>query len=183
MTCAKAAFLDRDGVINIDHGYVSVWEDFEFVAGAIGAMMWLHQAGYRLFIVTNQSGIARGYFSLDNFYDLTQKMTSTLLDAGVPIEKVYFCPHHKDGNVAEFAIECACRKPAPGLLLKAQQEFNIDMANSVMFGDKYSDYDAAIRAGIGNIYLIESVHTAEKARFPEKALFDSLASCVNHFLN
>ncbi|MDB4125225.1 D-glycero-beta-D-manno-heptose 1,7-bisphosphate 7-phosphatase [Amylibacter sp.] len=183
MTFAKAAFLDRDGVINIDNGYVSKWEDFEFLEGAISAMKQLHQAGYLLFVVTNQSGIARGYFSLDDFNELTLKMVETLAKAGVPVKKVYFCPHHKNGNVVKFSIECCCRKPAPGLLLRAQEEFNIDMGNSVMFGDKYSDYDAANRAGVENIYLIESAYTSEKKRFQEQMLFDSLSACVIKFLD
>ena len=179
----KTIFLDRDGVINEDINYLHKIEDCKFVDGIFNACKYFQKLNYKIIIITNQSGIARGYFSLDDFNELTLKMVETLAKAGVPVEKVYFCPHHKNGNVVKFSIECCCRKPAPGLLLRAQEEFNIDMGNSVMFGDKYSDYDAAIRAGVENIYLIESVHTSEKKRFQEQMLFDSLSACVIKFLD
>lgn len=183
MALARAAFLDRDGVINKDIGYISEWAQFKFLDGAISAMKRLHQDGYLLFVITNQSGIARGYFSLSDFNELTLKMVRKLARAGVPIQHVYFCPHHKDGNIADLSIECSCRKPAPGLLLRAQIEFNIDMKNSVFFGDKFSDYEAANSAGVKNIYLIKSVYNSGKKRFKGKELFDSLSACVTDFLD
>ena len=137
-----AIFLDRDGVINEDTGYVSQVDDFHFLPGVIEAMQLLKQKGYLLIVVTNQSGIARGYFSEDDFMNLTEWMDWSLADRDVDLDGIYFCPHHPD-----HGAPCDCRKPAPGMLLLAQQELGIDMAHSYMVGDKPSGLKAAINAG------------------------------------
>jgi D-glycero-D-manno-heptose 1,7-bisphosphate phosphatase len=147
----RAAFLDRDGVINRDHGYVGRWEDFEFLPGAIEGMRMLQDAGYVLIVVTNQSGIARGYYTEADFGTLTRKMLDTLHEQGVHVTAVYHCPHHPQGTVAELAIECDCRKPAPGMLLRAAKEHSLLLPDSVMIGDKLSDLIAAQRAGVGRL--------------------------------
>ena len=118
-----AIFLDRDGVINEDTGYVSQVDDFHFLPGAIEAMQLLKKKGYLLIVVTNQSGIARGYFSEDDFMNLTEWMDWSLADRDVDLDGIYFCPHHPD-----HGAPCDCRKPEPGMLLLAQQELGIDMA-------------------------------------------------------
>lgn len=152
----KAAFLDRDGVINLDRAYVSRWEDFEFVPGAIDAMRRLKQAGYALVVVTNQSGIARGYYSEAQYQALTAAMQQALADAGVVVDAVYHCPHHPKGEVAKLAIECDCRKPAPGMILRATKELNLSLADSFLVGDKPSDIEAARAAGVGKAYIVQS---------------------------
>ncbi len=144
-----AAFLDRDGVINRDNGYVGRWEDFEFLPGAIEGMRLLQQAGYVLIVVTNQSGIARGFYTEVDFQLLTQRMLQELAYQGVHVTEVYHCPHHPKGAVQELAIECDCRKPAPGMLLRAAQEHGLSMVDSVMIGDKSSDLQAGLAAGVG----------------------------------
>jgi len=152
----QAAFLDRDGVINRDRAYVSRWEDFEFVPGAVDAMRRLKKAGYALVVVTNQSGIARGYYSEAQYQALTAAMQQALLDAGAAVDAVYHCPHHPKGKVAELAIDCDCRKPAPGMILRAAKELNLSLADSILVGDKPSDIEAARAAGVGRAYIVQS---------------------------
>jgi D-glycero-D-manno-heptose 1,7-bisphosphate phosphatase len=144
----RAAFLDRDGVINIDRGYVFRREDFQFVAGALEGARRLHELGFLLVVTSNQSGIGRGLYTEDEFHGLTMWMRNEFLTAGAPLAGVYFCPHHPTEARGEYRCTCRCRKPAPGMLLDAARELGIDMAPSVMFGDKPSDLEAARAAGV-----------------------------------
>ncbi|MFT7772993.1 D-glycero-beta-D-manno-heptose 1,7-bisphosphate 7-phosphatase [Roseateles sp.] len=144
-----AAFLDRDGVINIDHGYVSRWEDFTYVPGAVDAMRRLQEAGYALVIVTNQSGVARGYYDETAVLALHDQLREDLARQGVTLDAIEHCPHLPDGSVARYAIDCDCRKPAPGMILRSAQALGIDLARSLMFGDKQSDIEAGQAAGVG----------------------------------
>lgn len=151
-----AIFLDRDGTINVDHGYVSEIDNFEFIDGVIDAMRELKQMGFALVLVTNQSGIARGMFSEDQFMQLTEWMDWSLADRDVDLDGIYFCPHHPEGVIETFKQSCDCRKPQPGMLLNAQQELNIDMSASYMVGDKIEDMQAAAAAGVGKKVLVRS---------------------------
>jgi D-glycero-D-manno-heptose 1,7-bisphosphate phosphatase len=162
----KAAFLDRDGVINIDHAYVGRWEDFEFVPGAIDAMRRLHQAGYALVVVTNQSGIARGKYSEADFLALTAQMKDYLLARQVPLAAVEFCPHLPDGQLAQYRQNCDCRKPAPGMILRAARNLQLDLSLSVLFGDKPSDIEAAHAAGLGRAFLVAKDGQGTAAEWP-----------------
>ena len=146
-----AIFLDRDGVINEDTGYVSQVDDFHFLPGVIEAMQLLKKKGYLLVVVTNQSGIARGYFTEDDFMNLTEWMDWSLADRDVDLDGIYFCPHHPD-----HGAPCDCRKPEPGMLLLAQQELGIDMNRSYMVGDKPSDLKAAINAKVGHKIMVRT---------------------------
>lgn len=151
----KAFFLDRDGVINVDHGYVSKVEDFDFMDGIFPVMRSLAQKGYLLIVVTNQAGIGRGYYTDEDFRILTDWMLNQFAAEGIEIAGVYRCPHHPDEN-------CACRKPAPGMFLEAIREHQLDPAECWMLGDKSSDLQAAKAAGIRNRVLIgpaESAHS------------------------
>lgn len=152
----KAAFLDRDGVINIDHGYVSQPEHFEFIDGVFAACQHLQQLGYKLIVVTNQSGIARGYYTEQDFKQLSHWMTEQFAAHQVTIDGVYFCPHHPDKGTAPYLQQCHCRKPEPGMLLTAIAEHNIDAASSIMLGDKAADMQAASAAGVGRKILVMS---------------------------
>ncbi|AUX73540.1 D-glycero-beta-D-manno-heptose 1,7-bisphosphate 7-phosphatase [Erwinia pyrifoliae] len=151
-----AIFLDRDGTINVDHGYVSEIDNFEFIDGVIDAMRELKQMGYALVLVTNQSGIARGMFSEEQFMQLTEWMDWSLADRDVDLDGIYFCPHHPEAVVEQLRQSCDCRKPQPGMLLTAQQELHIDMSASYMVGDKIEDMQAAAAAGIGKKVLVRS---------------------------
>jgi rfaE bifunctional protein nucleotidyltransferase chain/domain len=152
----KAAFLDRDGVINQDRAYVHRWEDFEFVPGAIDGMRRLQQAGYALVIVTNQSGLARGYYSEEQYRELTRALLAELAHQGVQLDGVYHCPHHPKGSVPHLATDCDCRKPAPGMILQAARELGLSLADSILIGDKPSDIEAARAAGVGHAYRVHS---------------------------
>ncbi|AYH02661.1 D-glycero-beta-D-manno-heptose 1,7-bisphosphate 7-phosphatase [Pectobacterium parmentieri] len=151
-----AIFLDRDGTINVDHGYVHEIDDFQFIDGVIDAMRELKSMGFALVVVTNQSGIARGKFTEDQFMQLTEWMDWSLADRGVDLDGIYFCPHHPDAGEDEYRQVCDCRKPEPGMLLSAQSELYIDMAASYMVGDKVEDMQAAIGAGVGNKLLVRT---------------------------
>lgn len=151
-----AVFLDRDGTINVDHGYVYEIDRFEFIEGVIDAMRELKHMGFALVLVTNQSGIARGLFSEADFETLTEWMDWSLADRDVNLDGIYYCPHHPEGSVAEFTQTCDCRKPAPGMFISARDFLNIDMAASYMVGDKVEDMLAAEAAGVANKVLVKT---------------------------
>ncbi|MFI8417525.1 D-glycero-beta-D-manno-heptose 1,7-bisphosphate 7-phosphatase [Serratia sp. NPDC078593] len=151
-----AIFLDRDGTINVDHGYVHEIDNFQFIDGVIDACRELKQMGFALVLVTNQSGIARGMFSEDQFMQLTEWMDWSLADRGVDLDGIYFCPHLSDAPVVEYRQNCDCRKPQAGMLLQAQKELDIDMSASYMVGDKVEDMLAAASAGVGTKVLVRS---------------------------
>ena len=179
----KAAFLDRDGVINLDRAYVHRWDEFEFVPGAIDAMRRLKQAGYALVIVTNQSGLARGYYTEAQYQALTRAMTQALADAGAAIDAVYHCPHHPKGRVAGLDIDCDCRKPAPGMILRAARELKLSLADSILVGDKPSDIEAARAAGVGRAFLVQSDNAESHADLADAdAHYADLSRCVNELL-
>lgn len=144
----RAVFLDRDGVLNVDVDYLYRIEDLQWVEGAREALSYLYKKGYQLFVVTNQSGIARGYYTVEDMEKLHQYMQSQLQEYGVQIEKFYYCPHHKEGKVAEYAVDCTCRKPKPGMLLQAMAEYAVDKEQSFLIGDSKRDVEAAQAAGI-----------------------------------
>jgi len=177
----RAAFLDRDGVINIDHGYVSRREDFEFVPGTLAACAQLQQWNLALVVVTNQSGIGRGLYSEDDYRRLTAWMTAEFAAAGAPLAGVYHCPHHPQALLPAFRLDCNCRKPGPGLLLAAARDLSLDLARSALFGDKSSDIEAALAAGVPQRVLLgtdgRTVPAADLA--PQAtARFASLADAV-----
>ena len=183
-TGRKVAFLDRDGVINLDRAYVHKWEEFEFVPGAVDAMRRLREAGYALVVVTNQSGLARGMYSEAEYQALTNAMCSALALAGAEVEAVYHCPHHPKGQVAEWAVECDCRKPAPGMILRAAKELGVSLANSFLVGDKPSDIEAARAAGVGRAYIVQSDNAESSGGHAQAdAAFRDLADCVAHLLS
>ena len=144
----KAAFFDRDGVLNVDKSYLYKIEDLEWIDGAKEALVYLTQQGYTIFVVTNQSGIARGYYTVDDMNRLHEFMAQQVAAAGGKIEKFYYCPHLPEGKIAEYAVECECRKPKPGLILRAFEEYNIDKDAAFLIGDKPRDVESAEAAGI-----------------------------------
>lgn len=163
----RAAFLDRDGVINVDHGYVGQVERFELVPGAVDGMRMLANAGYLLVVITNQSGIGRGYYSIDDFETVTRHMRDELLNAGVELAAVYFCPHRSDAA-------CRCRKPRPGMILDAASRLGIDPASSIMIGDSETDIAAGRAASVGRCFQVGPGPLTAGA----DALFPDLKTCA-----
>jgi len=143
-----ALFLDRDGVVNIEKNYLHKIEDFEFIDDIFALCKKYQDLGYQIIVVTNQSGIARGYYSEEDFERLTRWMVDVFDREDIHIRAVYHCPHHPDISGA-----CRCRKPEPGMLLEAAEKYNIDLKNSLLVGDSERDITAAHRAGLKETYL------------------------------
>ncbi len=145
----KAVFFDRDGTINSDKGHYYIFkkEDFVFNPGIIDGMKKLNAAGYLLFVVTNQGGIAKGLYTDSNVNDVHKYMCKVLSENGIEIKKIYYCPHH------ESISACKCRKPHPGMFIQAIDEFNINPSESFMIGDSNRDIEAAFAAGITGIKI------------------------------
>jgi D-glycero-D-manno-heptose 1,7-bisphosphate phosphatase len=172
----KAVFLDRDGVINKDNGYVHTVDDFEYIDGVFEACLALKQMGYLLIVVTNQSGIARGMYSEDDFHHLTEWMDWNFADKGVELDGIYYCPHHPQKGLGVYKQDCDCRKPKPGMMLDAAEFLKIDMSQSVMVGDKADDMRAAKAAGINTAILVRSGKVVDEAGVElASAVVDSIA--------
>ncbi|QCP50768.1 HAD family hydrolase [Trinickia violacea] len=157
----RALFLDRDGVINVDIGYLHRPGDCVFLPGIFELVRNARQAGYDVFVVTNQAGIARGYYSEQTFAEFTAWMLEKFAAEGAPITQVYHCPHHPTAGIGEYKRECECRKPAPGMLLRAVAEHAVDVNASVMVGDSVSDMEAAKAAGVKHRFLIGGENKAQ----------------------
>lgn len=149
----KALFLDRDGVINKEKNYLYKIEDFEFIDGVFETCKYFQDNGYLIIVITNQAGIARGKYTEDDYQTLTNWMIKEFEKNNIKISKVYYCPHHPD-----FSGDCECRKPNPGMILQAKKDFDIDLSQSILVGDKNSDIEAGINAGIKMNYLVETGH-------------------------
>ncbi|WP_371188964.1 D-glycero-beta-D-manno-heptose 1,7-bisphosphate 7-phosphatase [Thalassotalea maritima] len=175
----KALFLDRDGIINVDHGYVYKQEEFEFVDGIFELCQKALSRGYDIFVITNQSGIARGMYSEQQFADLTAWMKNKFADQGVTISDVYYCPHHPTKGNAPYVMSCDCRKPEPGMILKAVSEHNVDVSESMFIGDKLSDMLAAERAGVKDKVLVRSNYADEEVSVAEE--FANIRSITERF--
>ena len=149
----KAVFLDRDGTINVDTNYLFKIEDFVFLPGAVDALRRLERAGYQLIVVTNQSGIARGFFAESDYLRLNAWMTAELQKQGVHIAASYHCPHHPEAVVPEYRMDCECRKPKTGLFFKAAQELGVDFSQSWAIGDRPRDLSICGESGARGVLL------------------------------
>ena len=150
----KAVFFDRDGIINEDFSYIYKPEDFRFMDGIFEFCHEAQKKGYLLIIVTNQSGIARGYYTEEDFGRLNDWMCHEFELRGICINAVYYCPYHPEKGIGRYKRESADRKPSPGMLLKAIEKFDIVPDDSIMLGDRDSDMEAGRRAGIGRLVLM-----------------------------
>lgn len=151
----RALLLDRDGVINVNHGYVHTPERTEWVPGIFGLVAQAHRQRFLVIVVTNQAGIGRGYYNEDEFLAYTAWMHAQFAQQGTPLLATFWCPHHPDGGVGAYRVACGCRKPEPGMLLAAAGRFGLDMHATWMIGDKPSDLEAAVTAGVGHPWLLE----------------------------
>ena len=164
MSGLKAVFLDRDGVLDIDVGYISRPDQVQWVPGAKEAVALLKRLGYQVYVVTNQSGIARGYYTQKDMEALHDFMNEELAAAGGRIDQFYFCPHHpRKGVIPELVRPCNCRKPRPGMILKAFADHDLDRQQCFLMGDRMTDVDAALSAGIpGYLFAEENLLTFTK---------------------
>lgn len=181
LSSRPALFLDRDGVINIDHAYVSKPEDFEFVDGIFELCRTAKRHGYLIFVVTNQAGIGRGFYTEEDFLKLTEWMCGVFKDQGVIIDKVYFCPSHPEHGVGEYKVDSPFRKPGPGMILQAAEEFDVDLARSLVVGDKESDIQAGISGGVGCNLLYFPSGVEDEIETAASAVVGSLADVGKFF--
>jgi D-glycero-D-manno-heptose 1,7-bisphosphate phosphatase len=146
-----AAFLDRDGVLNVDRGYVHRPDQLEWVEGAPEAVRLLNEAGYAVIVVSNQSGVARGYFDEAAVKAFHAHIAQELARRGARVDAFYYCPHHPDGTITDYAVRCSCRKPGTGMLEQAARDFPVDLRRSFLIGDKDIDMQAAAAFGIKGV--------------------------------
>lgn len=164
----KALFLDRDGVINVDHGYIYQPDEIEFVSGIFDLCREAKAKGFLIIVVTNQSGIARGYYSEKDFKQLTAWMKDQFEQQSCPIDGVYYCPHHAVKGKGIYKIDCDCRKPKSGMFTQATHDHDIDFSQSIMIGDKPSDMEAAASVGIKRTFFVDNqtIENEKFARYP-----------------
>ncbi len=143
----KAVFLDRDGTIIEEVGYLSRISDIRLLEGAASGIKLLNQAGFKIIVVTNQSGVARGFFDEDFVHRVHQKISEYLNEQGAYIDAWYYCPHHVDGKIAKYSFDCSCRKPSTGMIEKACKDFAIDIKRSYVVGDSEKDILLAVNVG------------------------------------
>ena len=175
----KAAFIDRDGVLNEERTFVHRPEDFVFIPGAVEALRTLQAAGYLLVVVTNQSGIARGLYSEADYTTLTGYMRARLAEAGVSLDAVEYCPHLPEAVVERYRIDCDCRKPKPGMLRRASQTLDILPAASFLVGDRLSDIEAGRAAGMGRCFLVRTGRPLpDEALARADAVYEDLLACA-----
>ena len=158
----KVAFLDRDGVINVDLGYLHRVEDFMYTEGCIDALRVISDRGFGIVIVTNQAGIAHGYYTESDFHKLMKWLIADLNSHGIKILDYFFCPHHPQGKVPKYSKLCDWRKPSPGMILHAVNKYSIDIAKSFLVGDKETDLEAAKLAGLAKYFLVRGGEKALK---------------------
>ena len=163
----KTIFLDRDGVINKEVKYLFRIADFEFIEGVFDACLYFQQLDYKIIIISNQSGIARGYYNENDYQKVTEWMLGQFNDNGINILDIFYCPHSPEST-------CNCRKPKPGMLIEAKNKYNISMKDSWMIGDKETDIEAANLAGITNTILVRSGHLIDESNPNSKFTIDSI---------
>jgi len=150
----QALFLDRDGVINLDHGYIHRKEDFHFVEGIFEVVGAARAAGYLIVVVTNQAGIGRGYYSEADFWELMHWVSEEFQAHEAPLDAVYFCPYHAEFGIGTYRRDSPCRKPKPGMLLQAAADHHINLSGSCLIGDRLTDVQAAAAAGLAKYWLL-----------------------------
>ena len=170
----KVAFLDRDGVINKEVNYLHRVKDFEYTHNCVEGLKTLIDCGFALTVVTNQAGIAKGLYSVDDFERLMDWMTADLARHGIKFKDILFCPHHPDGIVEKYSTKCEFRKPSPGMFLHARDRYNIDMKSSIVIGDKLTDIQAGRKSGVGSAFLVESGHAVTKTEHKDYEIVKNL---------
>lgn len=172
-------FLDRDGVINVDSGYVGHWRNFKFIEGALEALKALSTNNYEMVIVTNQSGIGRGFYSEEDFLNLSAKLLRLLNKQQIYIQSIQYCPHYIASTQQQYAVDCDCRKPKPGMIRNAAAMHGIDLSRACMIGDKLTDVIAARAAKVGKSFLINQSGTCDDTLgIYADGYFPNLQACI-----
>ena len=156
-----AVFIDRDGTISEEIGYINHVSRFRLFPYSADAIKKLHECGFLAIVITNQAGVARGYFSEDMVQSVHRRMTDELSLAGTALDAIYYCAHHPSVGEPPYRLDCDCRKPKPGLLKRAAGDFNIDLSTSWMVGDRYSDIELAANAGVKSVLVLSGYGRGE----------------------
>lgn len=170
----KVAFLDRDGVINKEVDYLHRIEDFEYTYRCTEGLQNLIRLGFGIAIISNQSGIARGYYTEQDYHQLTHWIKNNLRSKGIELLDIIHCPHHPTGSVKSFTKVCTCRKPKPGMIHQVAEQHSVNLKESILVGDRISDIDAAKRAGVGRSVLVESGHPFDSSSTGDVSIFPNL---------
>jgi D-glycero-D-manno-heptose 1,7-bisphosphate phosphatase len=180
----KAVFLDRDGTIVVEKGYITVADDIELIPGAAEAIVRLRAGGWKVYVATNQGCVGKGMITEEELGEINFRMVSMLGAEGAELDGIYVCPHHPDGTVSDYTMECDCRKPRPGLLERAASENGLDLAECFMIGDTMRDLEAARSAGARGILVLtgHGSDTVSKEHGAEHVAAD-LAAAVHWLLS
>lgn len=178
----KAVFVDRDGTINVERGYVYKAEDFELLPGSVEGLRLLTERGIRIFVITNQAGIARGYYTEEQFRSTTQYIEGVLVREGVIIEKTLYCPHHPEGIVPEYTKTCACRKPNTLLIESVMAEHNYQSSELALIGDKDTDIEAGNRLGLRTYLVLTGYGREHQGNANATYVEPDLLGAVRHLL-
>ena len=157
----RAVFIDRDGTISEEVGYINHVSRFRLFPYSAAALKQLHDNDYLAIVITNQAGVARGYFSEEMVQAIHKQMTKDLESSGARVDAIYYCAHHPTVGEPPYQLDCDCRKPKPGLLLRAARDYDIDLANSWMVGDRYSDIELAANAGVKSALVLSGYGRGE----------------------
>lgn len=178
----RAVFLDRDGTINVEKDYLYQVEDFEFISGAAEAIRQLNKAGFFVVVVTNQSGVARGFYTEEDVELLHRHIAAELDKIGARVDAWMYCPHHPDGR-GSYSLPCSCRKPLPGMFKEAARRYGLDLGRSIMIGDKVADIEAGLAAGCRTI-LVRTGYGSDHERLvqPPVEIYDNLLAAVKCLL-
>jgi len=176
-----AVFLDRDGTLNVEKGYVHRYSEWVWIPGAIEAIRRVNDAGYLAIVVSNQAGVARGLYTEAHIAVLHAQVAADAVQSGARIDAFYYCPHHPQFGTVR---DCACRKPGPGMILQAQREHAIDLARSFMIGDKMSDIEAGRAAGVKSLLVSSGYGAGESAAAgPEVPVLPDVLAAVRYLLD
>lgn len=174
MEINKAVFLDRDGTINKEVNYLYRPEDFQFIENTIESIKIFHKLKYKVIVITNQSGVARGYYTEDDVKKLHKHIDELLANKGTYVDHYYYCPHYSEGTVDEYKKTCECRKPKVGMIVDAVKDFDIDLNESIIIGDKEIDAQTGKNAGIGKCVLVRTGHKIDEHVTVADEVFDNL---------
>ncbi len=182
MNRVKAVFLDRDGTINYERNYVHKVEDFELIPGTLDALKLLTDSNVKIYIITNQAGIARGYFTEKQFHDLTRHMLSCFDKNGCKIEEVLYCPHHPDGTIPEYTQKCLCRKPGTKLIEEVMNKEKLNANEIALVGDRDSDIETGHRLGITTYLVLTGYGREHKDDTKADYIKPDMLSAIKHLL-